>query len=408
MNEMSIESLMVVGTGLVAPKSAETKTFDISYDGYSDGLDMDLTRTSEQLHFVDTYNELQALHSAEKLKMIKKIQTAYKNIGNTNVSNSVELYCNNAMSTEGIITNIKEKLVEIFKKFCEFIKKCIMKFRMNAAKHVGLFKTVNTGFFIEESEKFINILYKKNSELIAKISHASQLDDDMYQHYLLLKSISNNMIQNCFNIFLIGVHDSKLQYKTQKIKNDTRIVYSFYNPQGLHAKLKELLRKYSMFIRDLFDNIEDTTFRNTSLSELNSSIQDDAETIRLAAECFKDLSIEAYDLSEITMKIYYSISENPNTKTTIRFKDIQQQAKQYYDDLREIFSKFEHQFEMALKSGADPEKAGTNMQNQQLKEMCKLANKQIKVLRQKYGTASVLFSHLLPTLKPDVQPHLIQ
>ncbi len=152
---------------------------NIPFDGYSDGLDMDLTRTSEQLHFVDTYDKLQALHSAEKMRMIKKIQTAYKNIGNSNVSNSVESYCNNAMSTEGIITNIKEKLVEYFKRFCEFIKKCIMKFRMLIIKKVGVgpnkrVYNKNTRY-VKHYEKIIEECYKINSEIVTKLSHSSQI-----------------------------------------------------------------------------------------------------------------------------------------------------------------------------------------------------------------------------------------
>ena len=132
MNEMSFESLMAVGTGLASPESKESKINGVPFDGYSDGVDMDLARTSEQLHFVDTYDKLQSLHSAEKLKMIKKISTAYnvKTIGNANVANSVESFCNNAMSTEGIkeaAATVKAKFVEIFKKIAEFFKNLVIK-----------------------------------------------------------------------------------------------------------------------------------------------------------------------------------------------------------------------------------------------------------------------------------------
>ena len=130
MNEMSIESLMSVGTGLTTPKSVESKTDNVQFDGFLDGVELNLARTSEQLHFVDTYDKLQALHSAEKMRMVKKIQTAYKNIGNTNVSNSVESYCNNAMSTEGIkeaFKSFKDKVVAFFKKIAEFFKNLVAK-----------------------------------------------------------------------------------------------------------------------------------------------------------------------------------------------------------------------------------------------------------------------------------------
>ena len=149
MNEMSIESLMSVGTGLITPKSVES-SYDDNYDGYSDGLDMDLTRTSEQLHFVDTYNKLQALHSAEKMRMIKKIHTAYKNIGNTNVSNSVESYCNNAMSTEGAgdalktaWQKIKQFLKMLINKVVQFFKFLVNKIKSLFVKKQDIIDTAN-------------------------------------------------------------------------------------------------------------------------------------------------------------------------------------------------------------------------------------------------------------------------
>ena len=119
--EYSLESIMAVGTGMVSRENVEEQdNTTVNYDGYADGLDMDLARTSEQLHFMDTYGKLQSLHSSEKLRMIKKINTAYngKTIGNTNVANSVESFCNNAMSIEGVgdkIKTILEKIKQFFK-----------------------------------------------------------------------------------------------------------------------------------------------------------------------------------------------------------------------------------------------------------------------------------------------------
>ena len=66
--EYSLESIMAVGTGMVSRENVEEQdNTTVNYDGYADGLDMDdITRTSEQLHFMDTYDKLQSLHSAEK------------------------------------------------------------------------------------------------------------------------------------------------------------------------------------------------------------------------------------------------------------------------------------------------------------------------------------------------------
>ena len=139
--EMSFESIMAVGTGMVSRENVEEQdNTTVNYDGYADGTEADLARTEEALHFADTYFKLQDMHSSEKLRMIKKINTAYngKTIGNTNVANSVESFCNNAMSTEGVrevAAKVKAKFIEIFKKIAEFFKNLIIK--VVAAKYRG-------------------------------------------------------------------------------------------------------------------------------------------------------------------------------------------------------------------------------------------------------------------------------
>ena len=142
--EMSFESIMAVGTGMVSRENVEEQdNTTVNYDGYADGTEADLARTEEALHFADTYFKLQDMHSSEKLRMIKKIQTSYKNIGNINVANSVESFCNNAMSTEGVkevAAKVKAKFIEIFKKIAEFFKNLIIK--VVAAKYRG--KTAET------------------------------------------------------------------------------------------------------------------------------------------------------------------------------------------------------------------------------------------------------------------------
>ena len=302
--EYSLESIMAVGTGMTSRESAEVqKNGPIEYDGYSDGLDMDITRTTEQLHFLDTYDKLQDMHSAEKLKMIKKINAAYngKTIGNTNVANSVDSFCNNAMSTEGVLTNVKEKLVEIFKRFCEFIKKCIMKFKMNIAKNYKLFDKVVNGLFIKESEKLIDKLYKLNSELIVKISHTSQITSDQKDCYLLIKSISDKMIQNCFNLFSIGVHDTKMMLSLNKRTS----MVTVYNPKNLHEKLNMLIAKYDDFLikllkeyMQLIDSNDRVMEVKVNLKKAEGDVDSDTLLLTRAADTFKKITILNYDKEE--------------------------------------------------------------------------------------------------------------
>ena len=189
--EMSFESIMAVGTGMVSRENVEEQdNTTVNYDGYSDGLDMDITRTTEQLHFLDTYDKLQSLHSSEKLRMIKKINAAYngKTIGNTNVANSVESFCNNAMSVEGIkevAAKVKAKFIEIFKKIAEFFKNLITK--VIAAKYKGK--------AAEEIKGLLSQIHTNLNELIKQISTTSR-EDEKLQNELVLKQQAYNEMRS--------------------------------------------------------------------------------------------------------------------------------------------------------------------------------------------------------------------
>ena len=349
--EMSLESIMAVGTGMVSRENVEEQdNTTVNYDGYVDGLDMDLTRTSEQLHFMDTYDKLQSLHSSEKLRMIKKINTAYngKTIGNTNVANSVESFCNNAMSTEGVLTNIKEKLVETFKRFCEFIKKCIMKFRMNLSRYYKLFtRKVANGLFINESEKLINELYELNSKLIVKISHASQITSEQKDAYLLIKSISDSMIQNCFNLFSIGVNDTKLLLKN----TENTFVVNTYNPMNLHKKLNELVKSYNFKINRFNEiiikietiNTQDINKLNVDLKEIDRKVKLDGVLLREASRTFKKMTIDKYNLEEeVREQIRQGDDKNRREKIKKEFeefdKEMDEAVKSYVDKLEKTIN----------------------------------------------------------------------
>ncbi len=197
MNEMSFESLMAVGTGLASPESKESKINGVPFDGYNDGVDMDLARTSEQLHFVDTYDKLQSLHSAEKLKMIKKISTAYnvKTIGNANVANSVESFCNNAMSLEGVdvkavAAKIKAKFIEIFKKIAEFFKNMITK--IMTAKYKGQ--------VADNIKKLLNMIHMTLNDVIKQVSTTPRSDDKLQAELSLKQTAFNTMRSNLIDV----------------------------------------------------------------------------------------------------------------------------------------------------------------------------------------------------------------
>lgn len=236
MNEMSFESLMAVGTGLASPESKESKINGVPFDGYNDGVDMDLARTSEQLHFVDTYDKLQSLHSAEKLKMIKKISTAYnvKTIGNANVANSVESFCNNAMSTEDIkevAAKVKAKFIEIFKKIVEFFKNLITK--VMSARYKGT--------AADKIKTLLKTVHDTTNDLIKQISTAGS-DKDL---------------------------SAELNAKQKKLNEIRKALMEMLSCYNLAAKLAKA--KYNADKKATVDNIIDTDALNNNVPELKAA-----------------------------------------------------------------------------------------------------------------------------------------
>lgn len=211
--EMSFESIMAVGTGMSSRENAEVQDkATVNYDGYADGAEADLARTEEALNFADTYFKLQDMHSAEKLRMIKKINTAYngKTISNANVANSVESFCNNAMSTEGIkevAAKVKAKFVEIFKKIAEFFKNLTTK--VIAAKYKGK--------AAEEVKGLLTQIHTNLNELIKQVSTTSREDEKLQNELVLKQKAYNGMRSVLLDILSCYSLAAKIAKKTNVV-----------------------------------------------------------------------------------------------------------------------------------------------------------------------------------------------
>ena len=302
--EYSLESIMAVGTGMVSRENVEEQdNTTVNYDGYADGLDMDLARTSEQLHFMDTYGKLQSLHSSEKLRMIKKINTAYngKTIGNTNVANSVESFCNNAMSIEGIkevAAKVKAKFIEIFKKIAEFFKNLVVK--VVSAKYKGqIAEKIKTAlkYDHEQMNVIIKILSSKPDDKFSEGYHKVleviqkniELDRKILMATLKYCNLSVKLAKKTGSDKKVGIDDVVDTDKIPKISN--AFVSAIDSIKNISAKdlRKQILEDYSDVAKGGFNgDIETVQNINESYKKVLTDIEKDIKDLEAKLKETKD------------------------------------------------------------------------------------------------------------------------
>ena len=76
--DYSIEALIAEGTGLkTRDEMRYTSSSESAYDGYFDAVQAELTRSFENLEFLDTYSRVNETNDASKLRMMKRLKRVY-------------------------------------------------------------------------------------------------------------------------------------------------------------------------------------------------------------------------------------------------------------------------------------------------------------------------------------------
>lgn len=76
--DYSIEALIAEGTGLKTRDEIRyTSSSESAYDGYFDAVQAELTRSFENLEFLDTYSRVNEANDASKLRMMKRLKRVY-------------------------------------------------------------------------------------------------------------------------------------------------------------------------------------------------------------------------------------------------------------------------------------------------------------------------------------------
>ena len=159
--DYSIEALIAEGTGL---KTRDDTSINVTsnerFDGYFDAVQAELTRSFENLEFLDTLSRVDSMNTSAKLRMLKRLKRVYGNtIDDVSKASSVESFIdsnirsieenemNNTNNTAtGTIDSGTKKDPSKFKKFINMIieglKKLAMVFRKMINGIITRFRTI--------------------------------------------------------------------------------------------------------------------------------------------------------------------------------------------------------------------------------------------------------------------------
>ena len=91
--DYSIEALIAEGTGLKTRDTSINVTSAERYDGYFDAVQAELTRSFENLEFLNTLSSVDSMNTSTKLHMLKRLKRVYgSTIEDTSKASSVESF----------------------------------------------------------------------------------------------------------------------------------------------------------------------------------------------------------------------------------------------------------------------------------------------------------------------------
>ena len=132
--DYSIEALIAEGTGLkTRDEMRYTSSSESAYDGYFDAVQAELTRSFENLEFLDTYSRVNEANDAAKLRMMKRLKRVYgSTIEDPAKASSVESFIDNNIrsleedkKTDGSTKKEPGKVRAFFDRIIEALKRML-------------------------------------------------------------------------------------------------------------------------------------------------------------------------------------------------------------------------------------------------------------------------------------------
>lgn len=196
------------------PKTTLVKSNENLVDGDIDSAISDLTRSDEDLKFIDAFDAISKKNSEDKIRMMKKIKTNYK-LSKESLSYSIESYCDTEIqSLEGEFTNkIKDSIIAAFKKIGEFVKRLIevfttLKFRGKAADKI---------------KYILACIHRCTNDIIGRLYNVSNYDGNTNVKINLLKERLDTMRKSCLEILNCYKMAYRLAKKSGKFENIKKV-----------------------------------------------------------------------------------------------------------------------------------------------------------------------------------------
>lgn len=171
--DYSIESLIAEGTGLKVKDTTFASTSTEAYDGYSDAVCAELSRSFENLEFLDTYSKINAANSDAKLRMMKRLKRVYgSTIDDQSKASSVESFIDNNIKSVEADENKGGKVKAFFGRIIDGLKKMFKAIK----KFFQWIWDKIRGLFTKKTEKNSRVA---NAEEIKQIFSEGGLQDRM-------------------------------------------------------------------------------------------------------------------------------------------------------------------------------------------------------------------------------------
>ena len=289
--EYSFEDFFASGTGIESEKTEAMSISSEKFDGYIDGISMEMYSINEDIEFLNSYEAVSEMNTNEKIKMLKKIKANYNH-------QSIESYCDNKIQSlessndetkekKSFGAKIKDVFIAIFKKIREIVEKIIEKLTIMRFKG-------QTADLIKSTLKIISVGTKKYEDEIIKF-------DSKYSKYYL-EGFSNSLKNN-------GKSDEEIESIVKGLNDNIKTVTKIYsnNRKALidFVKIYSLANKIVQFkTKKVSITIDTDALERTNIykGDIFTNVKRSADTINKLA-VYLEKNVKMFSMSDIDKQL---------------------------------------------------------------------------------------------------------
>ena len=272
-NDFSFESIFAAGMGIPTDNRVEARSEE-RFDGNFDTVFAEISRSEEELNFVESFGSLENYNTKAKLDMLNKINKAYGkcNRGIENYCRSLEAEDNT--NKKGFVSNIVSKLVNILKKIwaiiVNFFKQISLRvksfFNKNKLKNevnksqMNEQERQNLNKFIDEMTKITTQLQsaviKYSSEVELNTKDTTNETDKFYKKCIEVQSY-NTKVAIAFSKLILKVFQKIFSNITRVRVSGPTNTYVFNMIKGsfkYHTDAIRMFKTYKSNVKEKYEN----------------------------------------------------------------------------------------------------------------------------------------------------------